>query len=114
MVGSGQTRQVMDIGYLSGESTGSSLYLSNISHQCVRNMDAMDDFSPGFGRQFLQYIPVHTITKIEYLQTGEQSSTTCPITTTPPTITETTGSTVSTPIGERYTIQILEVDYDPQ
>lgn len=106
--GSGQTRQVLDIVYVSGTNVGKSWYFGEKTVQCARIFDLVDDFSPGFARQFLQYMPVRTETKIEYITTGWTCST------------SSTGLSISGQmVGESwtitglYTIQILHVEYDP-
>ena len=65
----------MDIVYLSGDTLGNSSYFQNTNYQCARVLDALDYFSPGFERKFLKYLPVTTVTKIEYVEvlTGDQS-----------------------------------------
>ncbi len=116
-IGSWQTRRVMDIVYLSGNTTGKSSYFSSNSYQCARILDYLDDFSPGFEQKFLKYFPVTTVTKIEYIPTatGSQSeSGTCPllwITGTFSWITPIDTGILSIP--NQYSIRILYVDYDP-
>ena len=65
----------MDIVYLSGNTLGKSSYSVSTRYQCVRILDSLDDFSPGFDKKFLKYFPVTTTTKIEYIEvaTGSQS-----------------------------------------
>jgi len=117
-IGSWQSRRVMDIVYLSGNTLGKSSYFASTSYQCARILDSLDDFSPGFDKKFLKYFPVTTVTKIEYIQsaTGSQSGTgSCQ---TPSTVSLTSWNTqVSTDISSSlaaYTIRIINVDYDPE
>lgn len=116
-IGSWQIRQVLDIVYSSWDIVGKSLYFGTGSHQCARIFDAIDDFSPGFKKEFLRYFPVTTLTKIEYLPaiTGNQSSSVnCP---TSETLSISTGNiqvlTDTSSIENTYTISILDVEYDP-
>jgi hypothetical protein len=64
-IGSWQNRRVMDIVYVSWYTLGSSSYFWSTSQECVRIMDVLDVFSPGFQQKFLKYMVGTTITKIE-------------------------------------------------
>jgi len=116
-IGSWQNRRVMDIVYLSGNSTGKSSYFSSTSHQCARILDYLDDFSPGFDQKFLKYFPVGTVAKIESppITTGDQSETSgCLLTWQVGMFSwETPVSTGIPSIANQYTIRIMNVDYDP-
>lgn len=116
--GSWQSRRVMDIAYLSGDSLGKSYYFAKISQQCVRVFDAVDDFSPGFEQKFLKFFSGNTITKIEYIQaiTGSQVTTgSCQSSGQVAGFSwETVNSTNNSGIINNYTIHILSVDYDPE
>ncbi len=114
---SGQTRRLLDIVYLSWITLGKSSYFTTSSYQCARILDSMDDFSPGFERKFLKFLPVITMTKIEYItvSTGNQLSTgTCPLPPWSTTSTWLNTDTTSTSLAlDQYTIHILAIDYDP-
>lgn len=116
--GSWQNRRVMDIVYLSWNSLGKSSYFWDTSYQCARILDVLDDFSPGFERKFLKYIPVSTVTKIEYIQavTGNISEAgSCQV--PPPIVLLSWEKLVSTsiqPTIDQYRIDILNIDYDPE
>ena len=116
--GSWQSRRVMDIVYLSGDSWGKSYYFAKTSQQCVRVLDAIDDFSPGFDQKFLKFFSGTTITKIEYLQatTGSQISTgSCQSSGQVTAFSwEMINSTNNSGIINNYIIHILSVDYDPE
>ncbi len=104
-IGSWQNRRVLDIVYLSWMILGKSSYFGNNSYQCARILDSMDDFSPGFERKFLKFMPVTTLTKIEYItvDTGTETSLqVCPLLPTSATI-----------VPEQYTIHIVGLEYDP-
>lgn len=60
----------MDIVAISGNSLGKSYYFGTRSGLCERIFDAVDDFSPGFERKFLKYMPVRTETEIVTILTG--------------------------------------------
>lgn len=116
-IGSWQTRRVMDIVFLSGNSTGKSSYFSSTSYQCARILDYLDDFSPGFDQKFLKYFPVSTVVKIESppIATGSQSETGGCLLTWPVSMFswDTWVSTDISSIINQYTIRIMNVDYDP-
>ena len=117
-IGSWQSRRVMDIVYLSGNTLGKSSYSVSTRYQCVRILDSLDDFSPGFDKKFLKYFPVTTTTKIEYIEvaTGSQSWTgSCQTPSTVSLISWNTqmGTDISSSLAS-YTIRILYVDYDPE
>lgn len=116
--GSGQSRRVLDIVYISGNKAGKSWYYWATSYQCARILDTLDDFSPGFERKFLKYFPVSTVTKIEYIQviTGTQAWTgdcSKPSTSTLLSWNSESSPDISLKIAE-YTIHILAIDYDPK
>jgi len=75
-IGYGQSRQVVDVVYHSGEILGSSIYFDTTTVQCAHVLDSVDDFSPGFERKFLKYISGWTGTKIQYIfiDTGNQET----------------------------------------
>ena len=116
-ISSWQIRQVLDIVYISGNMLGKSSYFATGGYQCARIFDALDDFSPGFHQRFLKYFPVTTVTKIEYLPllTGNQSSsTTCPVPETNTLLTwNIQVATSGLSIENDYTIEIIDIDYDP-
>ncbi|MCX6824807.1 MAG: hypothetical protein NTY80_01155 [candidate division SR1 bacterium] len=115
--GSGQTRRVLDIAYLSGNSGGKSYYFGSTSYQCARILDDLDDFSPGFERQFLKYFPGTTITNIEYVSvnTGNNSDTgACQSLDQVSLFSGETTTAISGSITGQYSIHILNVDYDPE
>ena len=117
-IGSWQSRRVMDITYLSGDTLGSSSYFVNATIQCARVLDSLDYFSPGFERKFLKYFSGVTLTKIEYITvtTGNTSGTgTCPSSwQTDPFSWDTQVITDISWILQQYTIHILNIDYDPE
>ena len=116
-IGYRQTRRVMDIVYHSGEMLGSSIYFGGTTSQCAQVLDSVDYFSPGFERRFLKYLSGLTMTKIEYLPagTGDQSSgNTCPSVATGGTFSWENEVITTGFVTWNYTIQILDVVYDPE
>jgi len=117
-IGSWQSRRVMDIVYLSGHIVGKSSYFGSRNSQCVRIMDVLDEFSPGFDQKFLKYFSGTTTTKIEYiaLATGNQTATgTCLLSWQNDVFSwKTIVTTDVSWIESRYTIRIVNVDYDPE
>lgn len=117
-IGSWQNRRVMDIVYLSGVMLGSSSYFWSTRQECVRIMDGLDDFSPGFEQRFLKYFPVTTVTKIEYVSAGIENQpeiVSCPLSWQDSSLTwKIEVVTDVSSIGDEYVIDILSVDYDPE
>lgn len=117
-IGSWQSRQLLDIVYLSGNTLGTSSYFWSNRVQCARNMDDLDEFSPGFEKRFLKYFPVTTITKIEYIEipSGAPAETgSCQVPwPTVPFSWDIPISIEDSKILHEYTIRILDIDYDPK
>lgn len=117
-IGYWQSRQVIDMVYRSGESTGASLYFGDRSVQCARVFDDIDFFSPGFDQKFLKYISGQTITKIEYreIMTGNQSENDTCLLSGQDTQLSWTNQQYTGDIFDinNYIIRIVHVDYDPE
>ena len=116
-IGYWQSWQVMDIVSLSGIIIGKSSYFTSKSGGCERILDAVDDFSPGFDRKFLKYIPVITVTNIVTIITGSLSGSSqdCQLPEPEPLLSWVivTGNIPRSITGE-YTIRILDIEYDPE
>lgn len=73
-------------------------------------MDSIDDFSPGFQRKFLKYMPIKTVKEMQYVQIGTTTGsceTGVIISPTEPSL------PLPSFTPEDYTIEILHVEYDP-
>lgn len=81
-------------------------------------MDDLDEFSPGFDQKFLKYILGTTITKIEYVQIGNGTSSgtgSCQVPWPPvPFSWDIPGSTDISTIVDEYTVRIVDIEYDPE